>query len=91
MDARLVDAGTHKVVPARDVVHRLCDRLRERARELDCVQYLERVHAMADGPTGSVMQLELFRETGKLEEVVRRMVGLSYKSRGSVRTDRGRG
>ena len=37
MDARLVDPATHKVVPARDVVHRLADRLHERACELDCL------------------------------------------------------
>jgi glutamate---cysteine ligase / carboxylate-amine ligase len=75
MNARLVDSATHRPVPARDVVHRLVERLHDRARELDCVAYLEKVHEMADGPTGSVMQLEVFRETGNLAEVVRRMVG----------------
>jgi glutamate---cysteine ligase / carboxylate-amine ligase len=60
MDARLVDAATHKVVPAKDVVHRLAERLHERSRELDCVAHLERVHDMADQPTGSVMQLRAF-------------------------------
>jgi glutamate---cysteine ligase / carboxylate-amine ligase len=75
MDARLVDAATHKAVPAREVVHRLVERLHERARELDCVSYLERVHDMADQATGSVMQLQAFQETGDLALVVRRMVG----------------
>ena len=74
MDARLVDPATHKAVPARDVVHGLVDRLLDRARELDCQSYLERVHEMADQPTGSVMQLQVFRETKDLAEVVRRMV-----------------
>ncbi len=74
MDARLVDPATHKVVPARDVVHRLAERLHERACELDCVEHLARLHEMADGPTGSVMQLRVFEETGDLVEVVRRMV-----------------
>ena len=77
MDARLVDSATHNAVPARDVVHRLVDRLLDRARELDCLSYLERVHEMADQPTGSVMQLQVFRETEDLAEVVRRMVASS--------------
>ena len=42
--------------------------------ELDCASYLEKVHDMADQPTGSVLQLQAFRETGNLAEVVRRMV-----------------
>jgi glutamate---cysteine ligase / carboxylate-amine ligase len=79
MDARLVDAGTHMAVPAREVVHRLVERLGERARELDCATYLERVHDMADQATGSVMQLQAFQETGDLAEVVRRMVGFGER------------
>lgn len=79
MDATLVDAATHQPVPARDVVHALVDRLRQRGCELDCVSYLEKVHDMADQPTGSVLQLQAFRETENLAEVVRRMVALSEK------------
>jgi carboxylate-amine ligase len=80
MDARLVDAATHKAVPARDVVHALVDRLRDRAQELDCVSYLEKVHDMADQPTGSVLQLQAFRETDNLAEVVRRMMAFSDRT-----------
>ncbi len=79
MDARLVDAGTHRAVPARDVVHTLAQRLEDRALELDCAPYLEKLHAMADEPTGSVLQLQAFHETNNLAEVVRRMVTLSGK------------
>src|SRR5262249_13237901 len=77
MAARLVDAATHKAVPARDLVHSLVDRLRDRAQELDCVSYLDRVRAMADQPTGSVMQLQHFEKTQDLTEVVRRMIALA--------------
>ena len=76
MDARLVDAATHQAVPAREVVHALVERLRRPCRELDCMPYLEKVHDMADQPTGSVMQLQLFQETENLAEVVRRMVAV---------------
>ena len=74
MDARLVDAATHKAEPARSVVHSLVDRLQNRAEELDCAPYLASVHEMADRPTGSVMQLQHFQETGDFAEVVRRML-----------------
>jgi carboxylate-amine ligase len=77
MDARLVDAATHKAEPARDVVHRLVDRLRFRAQQLDCSSYLAKVHDMADQPTGSMRQLQVFQETGDLAEVVRRMMAQS--------------
>jgi glutamate---cysteine ligase / carboxylate-amine ligase len=77
MDARLVDAATHTAVPARQLVHGLVDRLRDRAQELDCTPYLGKVDEMADQPTGSVMQLHAFHETGNLAEIVRRMVALS--------------
>ena len=79
MDSRLVDAATHQTIPARDVVHALAEKLRVRARELDCASYLESVHEMTDQPTGSVLQLQAFRETDNLAEVVRRMVEISEK------------
>ncbi len=88
MDARLVDSGSHKPVPARDVVHRLVERLHDRAQELDCANYLEKLHEMADQPTGSVMQLQVFRETDDLAEVVRRMIALGQDQTGSVATAR---
>ena len=74
MDARLVDPQTLQSIPARKVVHALVDRLEDRAVELGCPAQLEIVRAMADEPTGSVRQLEIFRETGDLAEVVRRML-----------------
>ena len=77
MNAPLIDAVTHKPEPARDVVHALVERLRDRAQELGCMAYLAKVHGMADQPTGSMMQLQVLEETQDLAEVVRRMVALS--------------
>ena len=74
MDARLVDPASYQAVPARQVVHRLIDRLQPRADELGCASYLESVHDIADRPTGSVRQLQIFEETNDLTEVVRRML-----------------
>ena len=77
MDARLVHPQTFLPIPARKVVHQLCDQLKDRAVELGCLAHLEIARQMADQPTGSVRQLEIFRETGDLAEIVRRMLAES--------------
>jgi carboxylate-amine ligase len=77
MDARLVDPSNHRAAPARVVVHDLVERLQFRAEELGCARYLNRVHLMAEEPTGSVRQLAAFNETNSLPEVVRRMLAVS--------------
>jgi carboxylate-amine ligase len=74
MEARLVDPQTLQSIPARRVVVSLVDRLRDRARELDCLDYLEAVGEMAQRPTGAVRQLGMYQETGELTEVIRRML-----------------
>jgi glutamate---cysteine ligase / carboxylate-amine ligase len=74
MDAKLVDAGTHQAIEARQVVCNLVDRLRGRSQELGCAPFLEIVSGMAERPTGSVRQLRIFDETQNLAEVVRRML-----------------
>jgi gamma-glutamyl:cysteine ligase YbdK (ATP-grasp superfamily) len=55
----------------------LVDRLQPRAKELGCVPYLEIVREMAEQPTGSVRQLQIYEETNDLAEVVRRMMARS--------------
>ena len=77
MDARLVHPQSFRPIPARRVVHQLCEQLRERAGELGCLRHLDFVRQMADQPTGSVRQLEIFQQTGDLREVVRRMLAES--------------
>ncbi len=77
MEARLVDPASHVAVPARQVVHALVDRLQDRAQELGCAPYLEIVRKMAEQPTGSVRQLQIYQETKDLAEVVRRMLAQS--------------
>jgi glutamate---cysteine ligase / carboxylate-amine ligase len=84
MDAKLVDPATHQSTNARQVVHHLVDRLRVRADELGCSKYLEIVDAMADRPTGSVRQLNIFNETSNLAEVVRRMLAHSESAAETV-------
>ena len=87
MDAKLVDPATHQATEAAEVVHHLVDRLRGRAEELGCSDYLEIVGAMADRPTGSVRQLKVFEETNNLAEVVRRMLAHSEPAAEAVGKD----
>ncbi len=89
MDARLVDPASHQAIPARDVVHDLLKRLEPRAEELGCASYLNRVHAMAEEPTGSVRQLVAFEETKSLPEVVRRMLALSEREGQAATNEQG--
>jgi carboxylate-amine ligase len=77
MDAKLVDPGTFEAIPVRRLVHSLVDRLEDRAAELGCTAYLRSVRDLAEQPTGSVRQLQAFRETKDLAAVVRSMLALS--------------
>ncbi len=71
MEAALVDPTTFQSIPARKVVHALLDRLADRAEELGCAPYLQDVHNLAEEPTGASRQIETYRQTGDLAEVVR--------------------
>ncbi|MBV8130717.1 MAG: YbdK family carboxylate-amine ligase [Planctomycetaceae bacterium] len=86
MEASLVDPQTFQSIPVRKVVHRLLDRLKDRALELGCSSQLEIVRELADRPTGSVLQLETYRQTGDLAEVIRRMLRLSHLADNPVAT-----
>jgi carboxylate-amine ligase len=72
LNARLVDSFTLQPHPVRQIVAGLMDRLRPVADRLDCRAYLERVPALAAGPSWADRQLALLRETGDPREVVRR-------------------
>jgi carboxylate-amine ligase len=74
LSADLVDPQTMESTPARHVVRKLASNLMGTARELDCAPYLESALALAERPTGSERQRELFHECGgDLVEVTRRM------------------
>jgi carboxylate-amine ligase len=77
MEANLVDPVTFQAVPVRQVVHNLVDRLESRADELGCLSYLQSVRDLAEQPSGSVRQLQVFHDTNNFAEVVRRMLSLT--------------
>jgi carboxylate-amine ligase len=77
MEAELVDPQTYRTIPARRVVHNLVARLKPVAEELGCASYLESVNDLAERPTGSQLQLDVFEAGGDLADVVRHMIPLS--------------
>ena len=77
LDAQLVDSFTFESRPARTAVVELVELLRDTAKQLDCLSYLEHVREMAAGPTWAERQLQLLEETGDPKEVVRRMTRIS--------------
>ncbi len=86
MEASLVDPQSFESIPVRKVVHCLLDRLEDRAQDLGCSAQLEIARDLADQPTGSVLQLEAYRQTGNLAEVIRRMLRLSHLADNPVAT-----
>ena len=60
MDAKLVDPATHQAIEPAGSFIILPTACKRRAEELGCVPYLEIVREMAERPTGSVRQLQIF-------------------------------
>ncbi len=77
LEAKLVNPVTYQAIPARRVVHNLVDRLEERGEELGCSPYLRSLRDLAEQPTGSMRQRQIYLETHNLAEVVRRMLELT--------------
>jgi carboxylate-amine ligase len=77
LDAELVDPGTLEAVPARRAAEHLIGRLEHLSGFLGCRRYLEMARDLIARPTGSEHQIAIFRETGDLAEVVRRLTGRS--------------
>ena len=77
LDAKLVDSNMYRLQPAREVVREMVDTLRPAAEELECSEYLDRVLVMADQPTWSQRQVQIYEELGDPVELVRRMTDAS--------------
>lgn len=72
-NAQLVNSYTYEVQPLSQIIHLLIQRLRPTAQQLDCVAYLERNQAIADGASWADRQKMILDETGDRAEVVRRL------------------
>jgi carboxylate-amine ligase len=73
LDAALVDSDTFALCPARAVAIQLIERLRPTAQRLQCETYLDRVAALAGGPTWAERQLALAGEVGDPRELIRQV------------------
>jgi carboxylate-amine ligase len=72
-NAQLVHAYTFQIQTIPDILTELLRSLRPTARELDCLDYLNRVQEMATSPSWSERQMEILHETNDRAEVVRRL------------------
>lgn len=80
LEARLVGLDTMEPTPARHAAEAMIRRLEPVADRLGCRRSLAQALQMTVRPTGADRQLELYRETGDLVEMVRRMSGRSRLS-----------
>ena len=71
MGAELVDVRTGRRASAASAVRGLAEGLRHVARELGCVEWIERAVAMTDGLNGAERQLATYESSGDLVDVVR--------------------
>ncbi len=80
LEARLVDLDTMEPTPARHAAEAMIRRLEPVADRLGCSRSMAHALQMTVRPTGADRQLELYRETADLVEVVRRISGRSRLS-----------
>ncbi|MBP88273.1 MAG: glutamate--cysteine ligase [Planctomycetaceae bacterium] len=75
--AQLVNSYTHEVQPAGKIVESLIRWLLPTAEALNCVDELQRVQTIANGPSWADRQATILAETGDRREIVRRLTGES--------------
>lgn len=76
-DAQLVNSFTYKVQTVSQNTEFLISRLGSTAKSLGCMDDLQRVQAIADGPSWAVRQRRILAETGSRAAVVDRLTKLS--------------
>lgn len=77
MEAELVDLYTYQPRPVSEIVANLIDFLMPTAKRLDCEYWLGRCESLSRETSWSRRQLDLYRETDSLPEVVRRLTSES--------------
>src|SRR5687768_3879907 len=73
LEASLVESQTYRLEPVRKTLRALAMKLRPTGERLNCANYLDRVPALADGPTWAQRQLDVLAEVRDPAELVRRM------------------
>ena len=76
-NAQLVNSYTYEVQSLSQIIESLIRRLRYTAEGLGCHLYLERLQAIADGPSWADRQKQILADSGEPADIVRRLTALS--------------
>ncbi len=74
LDAMLIDSTTYEPRPVREMIRELVDLLIERPAPAGVREGLERVRRWTTEPTWAQRQMEFYRETGSVQDTIRRML-----------------
>lgn len=74
LDGRLIDFGKEIQVPLRDLVLEILELVDDVVDDLGCRREVEYVHTILDEGSSADRQLATYEETGRLEDVVDRLV-----------------
>jgi carboxylate-amine ligase len=77
--AAFFDPKTARLIPVRDQIEALVERLSPVANELECGEGLAGVRMMAHQPTGAERQLALYERSRDLRSVVRSQIALTVR------------
>jgi carboxylate-amine ligase len=70
LDGKLIDFGKQQEVPVRDLIAEYLDFVDDVVDELDSREEIEYIHEILEGGSGADRQLQVYRETGDLKQVV---------------------
>ena len=73
LNASLVDLFSYDVRTVAETVEDLTNKLRPTAEELGCEKHLEHCRNIAESPSWAARQVAILEETGRSEEIVRRL------------------
>lgn len=80
LDAELVDSVTHQLVPAREVIAKMCDQMADIAQDLNCSDELAHMKEFSKHKTWAQRQLEQIEKLGSPEAMVKWMTKQSRVS-----------
>ncbi len=74
LDGKMIDFGKQKEVPVRDLIRELLEFVDDVVDELDSRQEIEHIHTILERGTSADEQLQIYRETSDLKQVVDRLI-----------------
>ncbi len=80
LDGKLIDFGKQKEVPVRDLIGELLDFVDDVVDDLGSRKEVEHIHTILERGTSADDQLRVHQETGDLNAVVDRLIGLTMEN-----------